>query len=78
MSVIPEAAVEAAAKAIYEDGWLGPPFWESLAGDNSTKVSVRLATRKALEAAAPHLTERAYNAGHLDGTNGSPNNNPYR
>lgn len=32
----------------------------------------------ALEAAAPYLIERAYNAGHLDGMTGAPNQNPYR
>jgi len=57
--VIPEAAVEAAAKAIYEDGWLGPPFWESLGDDNPAKVRVISATRLALEAAAPHMNSRA-------------------
>jgi hypothetical protein len=36
------------------------------------------AMRAALEAAATYLTERAYNAGHLDGMTGAPNNNPYR
>lgn len=35
------------------------------------------AMRLALEAAALVMTTRAYNAGHLDGINGSPNNNPY-
>lgn len=31
-----------------------------------------------LEAAAPYLTQRAYNAGHLDGMTGAPNKNPHR
>ena len=31
-----------------------------------------------LEAAAPFIADRAYNAGHLDGMNGAPNRNPCR
>lgn len=53
--VIPAEAVEAAAKALYHDGWDGPPYWESLADDNSDKVRGLWAAQKALEAAAPYM-----------------------
>lgn len=53
--MIPVEAVEAAAKALYHDGWDGPPYWESLADDHSDKVRGLWAAQKALEAAAPIL-----------------------
>jgi len=62
--VIPEAAVEAAVAAVQQ---------ETYGADWAARIA-----RIAVNAAAPHMTERAYNAGHLDGMNGAPNSNPYR
>jgi hypothetical protein len=59
--VIPDEAVEAAVTAYLKEY-----------NFNAEEI-----VQLVLEAAAPHLTERAYNAGHLDGMNGSPNANPY-
>ena len=70
--MIPGAAVEAALAALF-------PGQETVS-DFSRAVQVP-SIRTILEAAAPHMLreaqERAYNAGHLDGMNGSPNSNPY-
>lgn len=63
--MIPAEAVEAAWATMWDVP--GVPTC------NATRAEVRLA----LEAAAPHMLARAYNAGHLDGMNGAPNINPY-
>lgn len=63
-STIPTEAIDAAMEAI-ESHMDGPIRLHDLA-------------LAALEAAAPHLTERAYNSGHLAGMIGAPNSNPYR
>jgi len=52
---VTEAAIEAAGKAIYEDGWGGPPFWESMESDHPARLTSLATAQEALEAAAPHL-----------------------
>jgi hypothetical protein len=54
---IPEEAVEAAAEAVYGSGFDGSPQRDAWLAD----------FRKALEAAAPHLLEQAWNEGHEAG-----------
>lgn len=77
---IPESAVEAAAKAIYG---LQPAkyylddaaaTWEQLDGSNTGLNRKRrdiAKARAALEAAAPHMMEAAYERGWEDGRNGT-------
>jgi hypothetical protein len=69
---IPDEAVEAAEKVVllYIDLQL-------LEHDPERRIP-KEAAREILEAAAPHIADRAYNAGHLDGMMGAPNNNPFR
>lgn len=55
VATIPEEAVEVAAKVFYQDGWVGPPFWESLDADDTSKLEYLATARLALEAAAPHM-----------------------
>lgn len=74
---IPDEAVEAVAKVFYEDGWTGPPFWESLDADDPSRLEYLATTRTALEAAAPHLLAEAWDEGLDAGLNGGWNN-PYR
>ena len=81
--MIPDAAVEALARVLANEelfradcdgrGWNA----ETDSSDHFMP-NARREARRYLEAAAPHLTERAYNAGHLDGMTGAPNRNPYR
>ena len=79
--MIPDEAVEAAARVLALDQkaahWFSDQEWDGIIPDRY-KEPYRRQARAALEAAAPHMTERAYNAGHLDGMNGAPNFNPYR
>lgn len=49
---IPEAAVEAAAKVLIEDGRYGVP-WEDASDDDRAEVMARV--RAILEAATPYL-----------------------
>lgn len=57
--MIPEAAVEAAAKALYpevREEWRVPPDpWESIPEDDDAKIEAIALARLALEAAAPHM-----------------------
>lgn len=52
---ISNEAVEAAAKVFYQDGWEGPPFWESLDADDPSRIEYLATARAALEAAAPFI-----------------------
>lgn len=56
---IPAEAVEAAAKVHYQDGWEGPPFWESLDTDDPSRISCLDTAQRALEAAAPYILQSA-------------------
>ncbi len=73
--MIPEAAVEAVARALTVESW-GVDIFDGMTDDGQNILRQRSAI--ILAAAAPHIAERAYNAGHLDGMNGAPNTNPYR
>jgi hypothetical protein len=57
---ISDKAIEAAAKVIHEDGWQGPPFWESLSDDHPAKLQAIATARSAFEAAAPFLMAQAW------------------
>ena len=56
--VIPEAAVEAAAKAMYEKGMWSPPFRDAR---SHAREGYLTQARHALEAAVPHLMAAAFN-----------------
>jgi hypothetical protein len=57
--IIPDEAVEAAAKVFHQDGWEGPPFWESLDQDDPSRLEYLATARAALEAAAPFIASQA-------------------
>ena len=61
--MIPDEAVEAAAKKLYQAG--GLVVWDS--EDESIRNYFRRNARSALEAAAPHLMAAAWEEGRIDG-----------
>jgi len=69
--VIPEAAVEAAAKAHFENGWGDSVHWEDAEAEARSEALGDM--RAALEAAAPHMIQaakaEAWDEGHLMGWN---------
>jgi len=74
--IIPEAAVEAAARALYpevREEWRVPPDpWESIPEDDDAKIEAIALARIALEAAAPHLFAPALAlADEMDNVHGS-------
>ena len=55
--MIPEAAVEAAAKAHFENGWGDSVHWEDAEAEARSEALGDM--RAALEAAAPHMIQAA-------------------
>ena len=86
VQVIPEAAVEAAAKVLWDKELMAP--WSSV--PDGFKAPFRRDARAALEAAAPHMLAGAWDVAYAQGiedermsassgTDYGPNrNNPYR
>jgi hypothetical protein len=71
-SNIPDAAVDAAAKAYYD---LGFSSWEGAHED--TREVQRDDMRAALEAAAPHLMSQAWDEGEAAGQDNADSNRGY-
>jgi hypothetical protein len=60
---ISNEAVDKAAKVFYQDGWEGPPYWESLDADDPSRLSYLATARAALEAAEDLIRRESYEAG---------------
>jgi hypothetical protein len=81
--VIPDKAVEAAARAMAPAVW-GPSVWQFVAhGETSTDARDRVQrqaledARRVLEAAAPHLMAKALDEGEVAGQDNADSNRGY-